>query len=54
MHNKYVIIDGLTLVTGSYNWSANAEDNNFENAVFIQGGPLIQSFAADFEGIWKR
>jgi len=54
MHNKYMIIDGKVLFTGSYNWSANAEDNNFENAMFIQASSVIQKFQADFEKIWVR
>jgi len=37
MNNKYMIIDGRFLLTGSYNWSVSAEDSNFENAVFLQG-----------------
>jgi phosphatidylserine/phosphatidylglycerophosphate/cardiolipin synthase-like enzyme len=54
MHNKYMIIDGKVLFTGSYNWSANAEENNFENAVFIQASSVIQKYQADFEKIWAR
>lgn len=54
MHNKYMIIDGLTLLTGSYNWSANAENNSFENAAFVQGLPVILSYQENFESIWNR
>jgi hypothetical protein len=54
MHNKYMIVDSSLLFTGSYNWSANAEDNNFENAVFIQASPLIQNYISDFNRIWAR
>lgn len=54
MHNKYMIIDGKLLVTGSYNWSASAENNNYENAVFIQGSSLIQKYTDDFDRIWAK
>jgi hypothetical protein len=54
MHDKYMIIDGRLLVTGSYNWSASAESYNFENAVFIQGSSIIQSYEADFDRIWGK
>jgi hypothetical protein len=54
MHNKYMIIDGKLLVTGSYNWSANAEDRNYENAVFIQGSSLTQKYTDDFDRIWTK
>jgi len=54
MHNKYMIIDGGFLLTGSYNWSVSAEDYNFENAVFISGSPVIQSYIEDFNRLWNR
>ncbi|MBZ5497425.1 MAG: hypothetical protein LAP85_13570 [Acidobacteriia bacterium] len=54
MHNKYMIIDSALLFTGSYNWSASAEDNNFENALFIQGSTAIRDYIADFQQIWTR
>ncbi len=54
MHNKFMIIDGMVLFTGSYNWSASAEDSNYENAVFIQGSTVIQGFLAEFNHIWGR
>jgi len=54
MHDKYMIIDGRLLVTGSYNWSASAESYNFENAIFIQGSSIIQSYEADFDRIWGK
>jgi hypothetical protein len=54
MHNKYMIIDERVLFTGSYNWSANAEDSNFENAIFLLGSPVTQSYISDFEKIWGR
>jgi hypothetical protein len=54
MHHKYMIIDGRILLTGSYNWSASAEDSNFENAVFLQGTAVIRRFQEDFESIWRR
>ncbi len=54
MYNKYMIIDGRVLLTGSYNWSANAEENSFGNAVFVQGSPVVRKFIEDFEKIWDR
>jgi len=54
MHDKYMIIDGKLLLTGSYNWSASAEDRNYENAVFIQGSSLVQKYADDFDRIWSK
>jgi hypothetical protein len=54
MHDKYMIIDGRLLVTGSYNWSVSAESYNFENAVFIQGSALVQAYIEEFNRMWAR
>ncbi|MGA2496211.1 MAG: phospholipase D family protein [Tepidisphaeraceae bacterium] len=49
-HNKIMIIDGQTLLTGSFNFSKAAEENNAENLLVIRGNPeLIKQYAANFE-----
>lgn len=34
-HHKFMIVDSGIVVTGSYNWSDNANDKNFENVVVV-------------------
>ena len=41
MHHKVMIIDGHILVTGSYNWSQSAEDDNDENIIVIDSNTRI-------------
>jgi phosphatidylserine/phosphatidylglycerophosphate/cardiolipin synthase-like enzyme len=53
MHDKYAIFDGRVLMTGSYNWSANAEQDNDENAVFIRDRSVISSFQQNFNAMWS-
>src|SRR5262249_9112673 len=35
MHDKFAIFDGKEGFTGSYNWTNNAEFDNYENAFFF-------------------
>ena len=42
-HNKIIIIDGKTLITGSFNFSEAAETSNAENILIIKGYPDIIS-----------
>src|ERR1039458_7346670 len=35
-HNKVMVIDGLTVITGSFNFTKAAEANNAENLLVIQ------------------
>lgn len=53
MHNKVLIVDGEIVVTGSYNFSANAENNNDENTLIIHDSGLAGLFTAEFLRIWK-
>ena len=45
MHNKVAIFDNQTICTGSFNWSVNAEKNNDENLLVVDG----QDLANDYE-----
>ncbi len=38
-HNKVILIDGLTLITGSFNFTSNAEKSNAENLLIIRNRP---------------
>ncbi|WP_299493121.1 phospholipase D-like domain-containing protein [uncultured Shewanella sp.] len=55
MHHKYTLIDNSTLITGSYNFSDNAEHNSMENIMILQRADnptAIDSFLTNFESIW--
>ncbi|MCK5796762.1 MAG: hypothetical protein KAI47_06255 [Deltaproteobacteria bacterium] len=56
MHNKYFIIDGKTLLSGSYNLSENAEIGSIENVIEIKGSAfqdVIKRYSADFSRLWN-
>lgn len=53
-HNKYAVIDGTTTITGSYNWSENAESRNAENLLIIKDPATAAAFAADFNKHWQH
>lgn len=54
MHNKFCIIDDTLIVTGSYNFSENADRKNHENMVFIYDLKVIQQYQEEFERLWKE
>lgn len=53
MHNKYCIIDKKIVVTGSYNWTYNAENKNSENIIVIADEQISIKFAEDFDKLIK-
>jgi len=49
MHHKVIIIDGRTVIFGSFNFSNNADKDNDENLLIIDDPVLAQSFEAEFQ-----
>lgn len=54
MHNKIMIIDNVIVVTGSYNWSRNAEEYNNENILIIRSTHVAAIYEEEFEKIWNE
>lgn len=48
-HNKVMIIDRQTLITGSFNFTNQAEHENAENLLIIKGNPgLVRQYRENF------
>jgi len=48
-HNKTMIIDDQVIITGSFNFTKNAEENNAENLLVIRDQPkLVEKYLANF------
>ncbi len=49
-HNKVMLIDGRTIITGSFNFTQQAEDVNAENVLIIRDKPrLFAAYLRNFE-----
>lgn len=48
-HNKVMVIDGATIVTGSFNFTKSAEESNAENLLVIRSPELATQYTAN----WK-
>jgi phosphatidylserine/phosphatidylglycerophosphate/cardiolipin synthase-like enzyme len=54
MHHKVLIIDERILVTGSYNFSANAEKSNDENTLIIHSSQIVLPYMSEFERVYAQ
>ncbi len=54
MHHKFIVIDGLRVITGSYNFTAMAAGWNYENCILIESQPIAREFQQIFESIESR
>jgi phosphatidylserine/phosphatidylglycerophosphate/cardiolipin synthase-like enzyme len=48
-HNKVMVIDGSTILTGSFNFTKAAEDSNAENLLVIHDPDLAKKYAANWQ-----
>jgi phosphatidylserine/phosphatidylglycerophosphate/cardiolipin synthase-like enzyme len=50
-HNKVMVLDSRTVITGSFNFTHQAENENAENLLIIKGHPeLVSAYRKDFTG----
>jgi len=54
MHHKVAVIDGQIVVTGSYNWSVSAENNNDENIAVINDPETATLYEQEFMRVWNN
>jgi len=55
MHQKFAVIDSNVVLTGSYNWTASAENYNAENLLlFHDAGPLAEEYRKQFHRLWEK
>jgi phosphatidylserine/phosphatidylglycerophosphate/cardiolipin synthase-like enzyme len=53
MHDKFIIVDGETVETGSFNFTAGAEHKNAENVIILHGDPAVAAkYAAEWDRLW--
>lgn len=54
MHNKFMVIDSATVITGSFNFTVSADQKNAENCLFIVSADLAAQYAHNFSGHWHH
>jgi len=52
LHDKIAVVDGATLVTGSFNWTRSADRENAENLLVITLPDVVGQYALQYEKIW--
>jgi len=53
MHNKFCIIDGKEVITGSYN-PTKSEANNTNNILIIKSSYIAENYEQEFNELWNK
>jgi phosphatidylserine/phosphatidylglycerophosphate/cardiolipin synthase-like enzyme len=48
-HNKVMVIDGETVLTGSFNFTKAAEENNAENLLVVKSATLADAYTKNWQ-----
>ena len=54
MHDKIMIIDGIIIITGSFNYSNAVENTNNENLLIINSTTVATTYGQEFTKIWDE
>jgi cardiolipin hydrolase len=54
MHHKFVLLDEILVLTGSYNWTLASEKRNHENLLILKEPRVLESYRSEFEELWTR
>ncbi|MFN8425165.1 MAG: phospholipase D-like domain-containing protein [Anaerolineales bacterium] len=54
MHDKVIIVDQRYVITGSLNFSTNAEESNDENVIMLDNPEIAQLYLQEFDRIWAQ
>jgi mitochondrial cardiolipin hydrolase len=54
MHHKFALFDGRRLMTGSFNWTRSASEQNEENLIVAHDPVLVKAFSSRFELLWSK
>lgn len=54
MHNKFLIVDGQRLETGSFNYTNGAAFKNSENQLYLATPAVVARYRARFEKLWSE
>jgi phosphatidylserine/phosphatidylglycerophosphate/cardiolipin synthase-like enzyme len=52
MHHKVIVIDESTVITGSFNFTKSADQENDDNVLVIHNADLAKQYLQEFERVW--
>jgi phosphatidylserine/phosphatidylglycerophosphate/cardiolipin synthase-like enzyme len=53
LHDKLIVVDNRIVITGSFNFSNNATDNNDENVLIIDNPEIANLYMQEFGKVWS-
>src|SRR5262245_43934255 len=52
LHDKVIVVDNRFVISGSFNFSSNATDNNDENVIIVDNAQIANLYTQEFQRVW--
>ncbi len=53
MHHKFAILDSSVVLTGSYNWTLESEEENFDSLLILHEPEVVTAYQQEFSALWS-
>ena len=54
MHDKFMVVDGMFVLTGSFNWTFQAGSHNQENVLVVDHPFYCEKYNTEFNKLWHQ
>ena len=54
MHDKFIVVDGQLVETGSFNFTSSAESRNAENVLVLHDPVVAQRYGQEWGRLWAE
>lgn len=54
MHDKFIVVDGVTVETGSFNYTQAGEKANAENVLVLHDPAVAQRYGQEWDRLWAE
>jgi mitochondrial cardiolipin hydrolase len=52
LHHKFAILDHHIVLAGSYNWTVESEEQNFDHVLILREPDVVLAHQQEFERLW--
>ena len=52
LHHKFAVLDRDIVLAGSYNWTIDSEERNFDHMLVLRDPDLVLAYQQEFERLW--
>lgn len=53
MHHKFALFDHRIILAGSYNWTLESENENYDHLLVLQEPALVLEYQQEFDRLWS-